>query len=63
MWTLIIHFRYGSKTTIEFEDICSGRGLVNVYEWTVKDTPDAAKGLKAQDGKYSVQSVATALCL
>jgi glucokinase len=40
---------YGSKTTIEFEDICSGRGLVNVYEWTVKDTPDAAKGLKAQD--------------
>jgi len=40
---------YDSKHTPEYEDICSGRGLIYCYEWVIKDAKDAPQNLSAAD--------------
>jgi glucokinase len=41
---------YNGKTTIEYEDICSGRGLGYVYEYFTKESLSAAEIVKRASG-------------
>ena len=40
---------YRGQYPIEYEDVCSGRGLEYVYEWVSHDKQDAAKNLNAKE--------------
>jgi len=40
---------YNNQHSPEWEDICSGRGLVSCYEWASRKNPNASKGLQSID--------------
>eukprot|EP01104_Vermistella_antarctica_P013597 TRINITY_DN4143_c0_g1_i1.p1 TRINITY_DN4143_c0_g1~~TRINITY_DN4143_c0_g1_i1.p1 ORF type:complete len:389 (+),score=77.57 TRINITY_DN4143_c0_g1_i1:26-1168(+) len=49
MFTYLGQQLYDGKQCLEFEDICSGRGLVACYGWLARDKPELLKNVTAKD--------------
>lgn len=52
MSAYIAHKLYKGQYPIEYEDVCSGRGLEYVYEWVAHDKVDAPKTLTAKESMF-----------